>query len=372
MLIIIIFSLVVSSSLGVSSAAITTFHTGFNLDVWESNSDSKGRLAYIPISIETQGNDFSLSFLTGYANTDYDSQADETSQSIETSFDTKVNISYKLIDTLPVSVLIGLDLNLPTGKRNLNQEQLVLYNNPDLSSIQSYGEGFNINPTLSFAKGWGKWMAGIGLGYLWTGNYNYSTEIKDYDPGDIYNIFAQLNYYYSPNWQIRTFGNYANFGIEKVQKQDFFQEGEFFLLGLKFLYSQPKWDADASIQTIKRGKRKFSFNSQIISKESKNSIGDEWITAISFRQFLNEKTIVSYLVKYSRLNDNDFPDDDPLFTGKKEKFTGGVGVLSVLGRDFSAELDIHAFVLSEGKNWFHFNKEQYKGLLIKGSLTKSF
>ena len=36
------------------------------------------------------------------------------------------------------------------------------------------------------AKEWDRWVVGLGVGYVWRGEYDFATNIRDYDPGDIF------------------------------------------------------------------------------------------------------------------------------------------------------------------------------------------
>ena len=102
-----------------------------------------------------------------------------SSDSLSCIIDTKANFSYEIVDKFFADLIFGLDFNLPTGKTKLNLEQQGLVLDPDLVAISRFGEGFNVNPTITMAKVWNNFAAGIGVGYLWRGEYDYSEAVHE-------------------------------------------------------------------------------------------------------------------------------------------------------------------------------------------------
>ena len=152
-------------TLGTSWAIDWNVQTLSNYDWWKDNSGSRGMQVHVPLRIEARHQDFSISALTGYAYTQINPHLGET-RSLSHLLDTKVNLSYEMVDKLPLDLLIGLDFNLPTGKTDFKERDLSLIMDPDLISINRLGEGFNFGPTLSLAKQLGNWDGGIGAGYV--------------------------------------------------------------------------------------------------------------------------------------------------------------------------------------------------------------
>jgi hypothetical protein len=364
----IIFLLVVIFAAEKSYALDINAQTGLHFDWWKSNVQTKGRQIYIPIKIDGQYRRVSYGILSGYAYTHYDSNGAEA-QSLKNILDTKLNISYEFFDIFPVNTILGLDLNLPTGERNLREENYGLLTDSDLYSITSLGEGFNINPTLNFSKEWENWVGGIGFGYVWRGEYDLTSNISDYDPGDIFNMFAEMDYDFSLEWRGRFFTNYAYYHKDKVQGQDFYQEGAFLLFGMGLHYDRIKWEADAVLQGIFRGKSKFPTGfTGVISKEDRNNHGDEWILDFSLRYYLDELTTIKSFLEVLRVDENDYPIDDIRFVSGREKFALGAGIKRELTPNLDAELDIRGFLMEEKST----NRERYQGFSIGAKLVTTF
>ena len=361
---------------GVCSAADVQVQTGFNYDWWDDNKDNNASQFYIPIRIMGWHEDFSLSILTAYADTHR--HIGQENSSLNHLLDTKINSSYAITGKLPVEILIGLDFNLPTGKTNLSKKELTLIMDPDLISINNFGEGFNINPTITIAKEWGRWVAGIGFGYLWRGEYDFSSDINitDYDPGDIFNINAEIRYYFSSNMYARLFGSHAWYGKDKVRGTDFYQEGDFSLLGLGVYYNQmkKKWDAGLTLQAILRDKSKFQDTPGILVTEPNNIHGDEWIGDLFVRYFVNDKTALKTFVQGRLYTENDYPSNSPRFIGQREKFSLGLGVSRILSPNIEAELDVKGFVKHDDE--IHFPEFQsarrFRGFSVALMLTGRF
>lgn len=96
-------------TLGTSWAIDWNAQTLSNYDWWKDNSGSRGMQAYVPLRIEARHQDFSISALTGYAYTQINPHVGET-RSLSHLLDTKVNLSYEILDKLPLDLLIGLIL----------------------------------------------------------------------------------------------------------------------------------------------------------------------------------------------------------------------------------------------------------------------
>jgi hypothetical protein len=359
---------------GISSAADFKVQTGFQFDWWDDTSKNKGSQIYVPLRLEAQFQPLSFSVLTGYAYSFYEPSAGE-SRSLSYPLDTKINFSYEILKKLPVDVLVGLDFNLPTGKTGLNAQDLVLVMDPDLVSINRFGEGFNVNPTLAVAKEWGNWVGGVGIGYIWRGKYDYTTDMKDYDPGDIFNLNAEIRYEFSRFWKARLFGGYAWYERDQVIQSDYYQEGEFFLVGIGIHYSPPKWEAALTLRNIMRKKSKYQVSQPgVLSTEEENGHGKEWIADLVLRYFLNDRTTLRSFFQGLLIQANDYPADSYWYMGKREKFSLGVGASRVFTPHIEAEVLVKGFVMQDDESRFPVYRDgrTYRGFSIGAHLTGRF
>ena len=358
---------------GVLQAADIKVRTGVNYDWCDDNNDSKASQVYIPLRVESKIQQISVSVITGYAST-HINPAGKESRSLNSLLDTKVNTSYELSGNLPVDLLIGFDINLPTGKTALKEEDLVLIMDPDLISINNFGEGLDINPTLVVTKEMGKWVGGIGLGYAWRGTYDYSAAVTDFNPGDIINSSADIRYSFSPQMTGRFLGNIVFYGADKVDGKDFYREGNLLLLGIGLHYSRTKWDGDFTLRTIFRGKSEFQEGSEGIISEAKKSHGDEWIGDINLRYLLNDSITLKSSLQCRWISENDYATDSNLFIGEREKFSLKLGASKIFMPNLDGEVMVKGFVIHDGERRFpeERGERDYKGGSLEVVLTTRF
>lgn len=392
--------------IGIGLALEFESQTGFHIDWWKDDVNRRGQQFYIPIYIEGRFKDFSLRVLTAETYTKLDPRR-SPNHSLTHLLDTKVNLSYEILDKLPVDVLIGLDFNLPTGKSNLKLRDRGLFMDPDLVSITKFGEGFNVNPNLSIAKGWGKLMAGVGLGYVWRGEYNLTTQFleindefngrivkfyaRDYDPGDVFNVNAELRYDVLPSLQGRFFGQYVWYGQDQLKKKDFYQEGDLWLIGMGLQYYQKRWEMGITFRGLFRSKSRIKQDlgdvwaipesewyvrglHQPIRTEAKNSHGDEWIADLSLRYFLDEKTKIKSFLQGLFITKNSYPSFSSRFVGRREKGALGFGISRVLLPYLEGELFIKGFLVHDEERFLpeFLSERNYRGYSVGFFLTGKF
>jgi hypothetical protein len=358
---------------GIGLAIDVGMETGFQLDWWKDSEKNSGYQSFIPLRISAQKEEFSVSVLTGYDYTFYDPNFGEN-DSISHTLDTKLNFSYGILDKLPFQVLLGLDLNLPTGKTALTSKMLIQALDPDLVSITKLGEGFNVNPTLTLAKGWGNWVAGLGVGYLWRGQYDYATDLRNYDPGDIFTTTAEVRYEFSPAWSARLFGQYAWFGKDEVENHPHYKEGEFYLAGAGLRYSQKTWDTAFTMRYIFRGKSEFPTQSGDLVNPGHGIHGNEWTGDILLRYLAGDKTTLWTKLQGLILEANDFPSDSSSFVGRRQKISLEIGGKRVFAEHWEAGLFLRGFTMHDEPRQFPDvrGERTFNGLSVGGNLTAKF
>ena len=358
---------------GVSFAADVQFQTGGQYDGWKDGNNNQGSQAYVPLQVKAQHKQVSVGVLTGYAYTYYDPSAGD-SQSLSQMLDTKVNFAYEIMEKLPVDILLGLDFNFPSGKTALKQQDLILMMDPDLVTITQLGEGYNINPTLTIAKEWSNWVAGLGFGYVWRGKYDYSQDLRSYDPGNIFNTTAEVRFDFLPNWSARLFGNYTWYEKDQVESSDFYREGDFFLAGLGLQHTQTKWAASLTLRSLFRNKSKFEEQAGTLATEEQNSHGIEWIGDLAFKYFVNDQTTLQSYLQGLLVQDNGYPSDSSHFIGKRQKLSLGIGASRKLNQHLEVVLLVKGFVMHDDEARYpeYRSERTYQGFSAGGQLTGRF
>jgi hypothetical protein len=86
-------------------------------------------------------------------------------------------------------IVLGLGLNLPTGKKSLDLEDewlVMQYLSQDFLAfpLRRLGEGLGVSATLGGAARWGGVLLGCNLTWMYAGAYESYADMGDYDPGD--------------------------------------------------------------------------------------------------------------------------------------------------------------------------------------------
>ncbi len=366
-------------SAGMGSAIDWNLQTFLNYDWWKDSPGNKGMQGYVPLKIDGRQQDFSFGMLIGYAYTQFDPREGDR-RSLSHLLDTKVNLSYEIVDKLPVDLLIGLDFNLPTGKTNLKQKDLVLVMDPDLISITNLGEGFNFNPTLSLAKQLGDWVGGIGIGYLLRGNYDFSTNFRDYHPGDIFNLTAEMRYFFSPQWNARLTGKFAWYSeanwkvLLPVTTDDFWKEGDFFNIGAGVNHNEKKWNAGLFFQGTFRENGKFKLRTIGLLSEADIQRGNEWQGDLYFRYLMDDKTTLKSYFEYLYKDKNFGSPTSPNFIGRREKYSLGLGATRALSKHLEGEAYVKGFYMHDGETSLPEPRESrhYRGFSVGLQLVSKF
>ncbi len=363
--------LVLAAFAGSSMAADISIRSGINYNWWDSDADDRGSQTYVPITIDAGYQDLSMTVLTAFAHTD-GRPPDASKQSLSSVVDTKVNLSYALLQKLPVDILFGIDLNLPTGKTKLDFSELQLLRNPDLVTITRYGEGFNVNPTITVAKQEERWAIGFGAGYLWRGEYDFSEDLTEYDPGDIFNLTAEAVFVFSERWQGRLFGEFAMYGTDEMGVQDYYREGDYLLGGIGADYIQTQWEASVSVKGIFRGKSEFQETNLALADEDQNSYGDEYHVDLSWLYRLDPQTAINSNLRYLYFTENDYDSASPLYFGSKQKISLGVALQHQFASQLTGKIGLDGYLLDEERNWYHEDDREYHGFIVDVSVTKAF
>jgi len=340
-----------ASSVGSGCASGLNLQTGGNLDWWGEYRGSHASQYHFPVLIEGKYRDLSVRFLTAYAETEITAPGSGTVR-LGHILDSKLGGAYQLLDKLPVDLMFGLDLNLPTGKTNLTQAETRLIMDPNLISINTFGEGFNVNPTVTAAKTWNDWSAALGFGYLWRGAYDFSAELNltDYQPGAVYSVTAETRYTVSPEMVYRLFVAYSRYGKDTSRGITIFNEGDVGIFGIGGYYKKSRqWEATLLVTgVIREGVTNYDRANGTAALATENPYRDEFILDLRGRYLLDAKTVIAAPIQYKYLTGNGYTGNDPRNLGGANKVSFGVGITRALWSGLSAEVNLKGFYLHGG------------------------
>jgi hypothetical protein len=352
-------------------AAEVDTRTGMQFNWWGSDEDDSGMQFIIPVSVASSYKDVSLELLGGYVFSQVNPDGGKR-RSISQAADTKLNVSYGVYDRLPFDVLFGLGFNLPTGHTDLSRSEAVLIVPPDLFPIPTFGEGLNINPTITVAKDWGRFIAGAGIGYTWRGEYDYSSLYPDYDPGEVLTLTGEAGYDITERIFGKIYGQYISYAKDTVDGDDFYQEGDVKLIGLGLTYDRETWNVGFNLAGILRGKSKVQ-QGLALPTEDHNGHGNELNTGITYRYHTDPKTTVRTSLELLLIAENDYASTSPFFVGKRQKVTLGCGFDKTLAENFTGSVGIEGFIMDDEKNWYHPGEDvTYRGIGLSAQVSKRF
>jgi hypothetical protein len=366
-----LFPLVLCANAAGVCASEITFQGGLQYDWWKGNNDTDGNQVFVPVELGAEKDNFSARVITAFTRTESDISG-VGKQSLSSVIDTKVNLSYMMADKLPVNFLFGLDLNCPTGKTNLDEDELLVIRDPDLVSIVDHGEGFNVNPNISMTRDWTVWGSGLGVGYLWRGEYDYSQGYRNYDPGDIAYITGEIRYYLAEEGLLRLYGDYGSYTKDQLAGDDFYRESDFFLLGAETRYLTEKWETRFNIKGTFRGKSEFRTVSSRLKTESREGYGDEYAADLLCRYSFSDRDSITPFVQLLYVDDNQYAESSPLYVGTRTKYTAGLSVKRQVSAAGSLQLMFRFFHMDDERGWLDTDDVTYHGQSLMLQYAGSF
>jgi hypothetical protein len=320
--------------------------SGIQQEFWEDTRDSSGSQTLLPLRIEWAGENAMVGLLTGGVHATVDISGDGE-RSLTNTLDTKLNLSYVVQGKLPVDLLIGMDVNLPTGKTDLSSADLLaLVRDSEIVTVTTFGEGVNLNPTLSLAKAWGAWSAGVGAGYNVRRKYDLTPGLNGYDPGDILSLSAQVQREFPRGYVGRIFGKFSRFGKDRAPSMDLFREGDYRMAGVGLSRAGAAWEADVNLRGAFRGKTEILSGGSLVT-EPERSRGDEWSAEASVRHTLRKDVSLSGSVRGLIISKNGYSEGDFRHNGSKEKIALSVGCDRSFASGMAAGVSLKGFLMTE-------------------------
>ncbi|MBW2094221.1 MAG: hypothetical protein JRI80_04965 [Deltaproteobacteria bacterium] len=347
-------------------------NTGFNYIWWESNQHEKGTEVSVPLSIEGDYRDVQFRVLTGYLYGYHDARGID-SHRVKDLLDTKLNFSYAFEDVGGFTVLAGLDFNVPTGRSELHEKDTGVLVDPDLVPITSWGEGFNVNPTVVILKSWDEILVGLGGGYLRRGSYDYSNDFEDYDPGDIWRMTGEIRYYPDQYWGIRAFSSYNWYGKDTLHGDDYYQPGDMLEAGLGISFERAPWQFKIDFSSFFRQKEETQAASGDLTEEDKNSYGNEFQVKTSATYDLSDTYALLGVVNFLHIEPNDYQREDSLYRGTRRKIEAGVGLQWKYSEKYQVKALGTYFTLHDHETPDHPDSSRtYRGVTFQAGLITRF
>lgn len=359
-----VFAFALIADLRVVCAAEQEFESGISATWWNAHGEATGTQLSIPVKVQATAEGFKAVVMNALVRTSMDPD-DGSRISMGGFVDTKADLSCQVNDLASFDVLVGVGLNLPTGMTGLDADEVQLSSLPaELLPISTFGEGFNVNPYLVAARQFDGLTAGFGMGYLRRGEYDYSETFKNLDPGDIFTASARIENDCTETLRGKIFAEYAGYGKDTLDGDDYYREGDLFTLGAGFTLTQPSWNMDCQASYTFRGKARF-YTPTYSSLPSEKNFGDELRLDVTHAFFLDSRT--SWVSRAGLLvtSENDYGKDTGLRNEGRTKIEIGTGMRKKVSDSFSARVEAAFFSLTDKANWYHPEEEiTYRGLTI--------
>jgi hypothetical protein len=354
-------------------AADLQAHTDFRYQGWTSDADESGSQFYVPLYLRGALGQTSWEVVAGYTSTSGTLEGNG-SRSISGLLDTQLNLAYALPQILGLDWLVGVDTNLPTGQTSQDPKDLKIMIDPDLVTIVSPGKGLDVNPFINVARRYNAWTFGLGMGYAFQGEYDYSSQDPDYNPGDILNVAAEALHQWQSGWQGRLFGQYATFGTDTMGGQDLLKNGDSLLLGAGVRFERDLYGLGLTVKRIARDKSEYRLGTGPgIGTEAQNSYGDEWLASIDGLYRLNAAFTATAALSYVYVAANDYPEGSIYHVGQRAKTALDLGLGHALNEWLQLQAGIGGFLMNDDPNWMHPNEARsYHGWSITLSATTRF
>jgi hypothetical protein len=239
-----------------------------------------------------------------------------------------VSVSYILPD-LPVGLIFGADFNLPTGKENLATDQIraELGDNNKLVEVDNFGDGFNLNVNAGLAKQFGQVGLALGASYIFRGEYDPTADTPDDDlnPGEEFALSSIISLEPTQTISLTGFIGYVISGIDQVNEQDSFREGNRLTLGADVVFNLEPYRLAFSLQDAFQAKSERLDVTTSLTAERETNNGDEFFASVNLGYELSKDLTLRAIADTRIFGDHDTNSDSLFFEGGATRYSLGPG-----------------------------------------------
>ncbi len=322
-----------------------TVQTGAHLDLWNGVGQD-GRQILVPLSLGFDAPSWGLSARGAYGDSERDPGGGGASGSIRGFTDTTLS-GYLRFTAAKIEFQAGLDLDLPTGVSRLKNKELVALQDPDLVTLERFGEGFDINPTITAYRNFGKFGLGLGVGYLVTGKFDPTRDVTsdDLDPGDELTGVLIADFYVADAVRLLARAAYRRVTADERAGVEVFREGDELDLRLITEIRPEPWYAVITLRDTVRFKAERPDASGRLTTESRNSNGNDIRGAITIGYIVTDDWLVEVSVEARHVLENDYPEGNALHDGGRTKVAFGPSITWTPTRKFAIDAGVRYFIL---------------------------
>ncbi len=289
--------------------------TGGRYDFFQcdAQADSSGFEVTIPLGAAYRRQSYSLSLETAYSHAAVDPELEgETTLSNVT--DTLLSVSYTYsFSNQPMGLIVGLDMNLPTGQERLNEQEITAEagQSNDLFEVDNFGDGFNAGLSVGIVRDFKNMNVGPQGAYIFNGAYDPTTDAPndELDPGDQILGMALFGWNVSSNLSLAMFTVYSYFFTDLLDGNDNFRQGDNIVLGGNIRYERDPLGIAVSVQGTIQGKNEVMIK-ESLHTEPDNSNGNDFFGLVDVTYQPFEKVTLRLLGDIRYYGESDYPDND--------------------------------------------------------------
>ena len=337
---------------------------------------TQGTELTIPLSAYyAYGERFSISVDTGYSDAGVEYPEDETSELAHVT-DMLVNLNYA-IPKLPIALSVGLNVNVPTGKERVTQDEqsATIGESNDLFGVEKFGEGLNVGVSLSAMKNFKTFGLGLNGLYVYKGEYDPTADIEDdtVDPGDQYLVSGLLIWQPSDTANIVGLLTYSAFGPDRVAGTEDFQEGATLTAAGNLNYRYKAYDLAFSQQVVVPAKDRERID-ESLQKEPENSGAITAITSLGVTYPFSASFKGTLLgdLKYYGESDRKDQENGLVYAGRRVRYSIGTQLTYAITPQFSCMALARYLRMHERQDLYLEQERRFEGVHAAAEFTYVF
>lgn len=329
-----------------------TAWTGIHLDAW-SGAGQDGHQVLVPLALYFDTPFWGVSVRGAVGNSERDPGGGRQTGEITGFTDTTVAGYYRLVVS-DVEVRFGLNLDLPTGVSRLKTRDLAAIQDEDLALLEQFGEGFDVNPTISAYRNFGRFGIGGGVGYRWTGEYDPTEDISgdDLNPGDELTVTLLGDVYLAEATRLVGTVSYTMFSADQLGGRETFREGNELDFRVSLEWRPEPWWVVVSFRDIVRFKSERLDASGGLQTEPSNSWGNDIRGSVVAGYIIDDVWTITGAVEFKHVFANEYPENSVFFDGGRTKVAIGPTVTWLPHRRFGIEGGFRYFFMDVERSPF--------------------
>jgi len=220
--------------------------------------------------------------------------------------------------------VLGLGVNLPTGKKKLTTDEEVsvlnaLSQNYVTVPMRRFGQGLGITATAGTATLLGEWRCGVGASYQYTGKYDPYEGVTDYNPGDVFTVNVGFDRKFD-----RLLASadviFSAYGADKIEGAEVFKQSTQVSVSAGLDYAADKYRLAGTAGYLARGR-----NDLYTGTDSNVKIyGDEFRIAGQLLYLAGKRLMLGPMVDFRSIAKNDLGYGSSSIVGLGAVLTAGL------------------------------------------------